>query len=95
MPIRPSRLSEEVKALDAVRRALVLGDHEAALQSLENYVVEFPGGILNQEARVLKIEALLGMGREKEARGLAERFLEQAPDDPQADRVRRLLRQSP
>jgi hypothetical protein len=88
---RKPSLSEEVAALDAARKAMD-EDPEKALSELEKYE-GYEGGVLAQEAEVLKIEALARAGKKKQAKSAAAAFLAQYPSSPLAPRVRRAVGQ--
>jgi hypothetical protein len=89
----PSRvdLGDEIASLDRAREALAHGDASRALALVDEYAKEFPGGVLGQEATVVRIEALLARGDRKAADGLARRLLAAHPASPHAARVRALL----
>jgi hypothetical protein len=86
-----STLLAEVALLDSARAKLALHDPAGALNLLERYEREFPGGQLSTEASVLTMEALAGTEERAELTRRAHRFLEQSPTDPHAPEVRRLL----
>ncbi|HHH27557.1 MAG TPA: hypothetical protein ENK57_04290 [Polyangiaceae bacterium] len=87
---RASGLVQEVEAIDRARAALK-DDPEAALVELEAYRRDFSGGILAQEAEVLRIESLARAGRAEQAQRAATAFLATHPDSPLASRVRAAL----
>jgi hypothetical protein len=88
----PSRqLADEVAVLDQARGAVVTKDAERALDLLGRYTREFPAGMLNHEATVLRIEALFLKGSSDAATSLGREFLGAYPNSTQASRVRRLL----
>jgi outer membrane protein assembly factor BamD (BamD/ComL family) len=61
------------------------------LAALDDYQRRFPRGVLQQEAAMLRIEALLARGDKATARRLSQRFLEQYPRSALAARVKNLL----
>lgn len=83
-------LLAEVALLDSVRSKLDLGDSAGALLLIERYELKFPNGQLAKDADVLALEALAGTDDRAELTRRADRFLERSPDDPHAERVRRL-----
>jgi outer membrane protein assembly factor BamD (BamD/ComL family) len=87
----PSRLAQEVAALDSARTALKAGDAGQALTLLEAHARDFPLGRLGPEATLLRIEALLGSGDRVRAEQLARGFLATNPSSSHAAKVRRLL----
>ena len=58
-------------AIQALRKE---GDAARALAALEVHAVRFPEGALVKEAQVVRVEALLALGRREEARALLERM---------------------
>lgn len=70
-----SVLAREVRALDAVRDALRLGDARRALDELDRCEQERIFQMLSREAAVLRVEALGGLGRTQQAAILARRLL--------------------
>jgi hypothetical protein len=91
---RPS-LMAEIAALDRAQRALAAGQAAAALGELDAYQRQFPSPRLGPEANVVRIQALLAVGRTAEARNLGERLLRREPDGALAQRVRSLLGMPP
>jgi hypothetical protein len=84
-------LSDEVTALDRVRQAALSGTPTNALRLLDTYERTFNSPNLAPEAAVLRIEALLALRRETEAKRVGERLLASNPNTPHAQRVRSLL----
>lgn len=85
-----SRLREEVRLIDAARGALAAGAAESALRELQTYQRVAETGMLDREARVLRIEALAKIGDLKQARALAEAYSADFPRDAHARRLRAL-----
>src|SRR5262245_9668972 len=81
-------LREELAALDHARLALAGGNARRALEELEGYDRRFPGGRLQLEAEVLRIDALAKLGRKDAARQRAEVFLRRHPNSVLTTRVR-------
>jgi len=65
--------------IDRARSALAGGDAVVAVQAVDDYDARFPGGALAQEAAVLRIEALVKLGRLDEAKAAAARVLALQP----------------
>jgi hypothetical protein len=92
-PIRRSRpaagpeLSEQIAVIDAARAALSAGADRRALETVRRYQERYPNGSFRPEATALKIEALLKLGRQAEARTLAERFVTEQRGSLLAERV--------
>jgi hypothetical protein len=81
----------EIEKLDGVRRALRANAPAEALRLLEGYDREHVGGVLAQEAVLLRIEALAAAGNTAAARGAAERFLKDNPKTPHRRRISALV----
>jgi hypothetical protein len=84
-------LGDQVAALNRARSSLAAGDATAALRALDDYDARFPDGVLAEEAAVMRIDALVAMGRREEASDLARRFIAAHPASPYASRVRQSL----
>jgi len=84
-------LDGEIRRLDRARAALAQGSSEAALAELAAYENERKTAVLEREANVLRIDAMLARGDREEARTLARRYVAAHPDDPHARRLRQLL----
>lgn len=89
-PSGSSELSAELRALERVRVAIDEHRIADAREGLQSYERTFPTKLLENEARVLEIEALVADGRRKEADALARAFLATSGDTPYATRVRSL-----
>jgi hypothetical protein len=72
-------LGRERALLDQARASLVGGDPGRALAALDRHRRLFPEGHLEEERDVLRVRALLGAGRTKEAQTEAGRFLRKHP----------------
>jgi hypothetical protein len=84
-------LALEIARIDAARRFLASARPKPALAALQEYQRDFPGGVLRQEADVLRIEAHGKAGERRRARSLASQFLADHPESPHAARVHDLL----
>lgn len=81
------RLSEEVALLSRATSALRAGRASEALKTLSEHQSKFPKGLLSEERRAARAQALCTLGRRPEA----ERELAKlAPGSPQAARARQL-----
>jgi hypothetical protein len=85
-------LAEEIAALDRARQAREARDPAAALRMLDAFEVSFPKARLEPEARVLRMEVLLDVGRYDDARAIGRRLLESDPSSALSQHVRSLLR---
>jgi len=68
-------LGDQVAFIDSARAAMSAGADRRALEILRRYQDRYPTGSFRPEAVALKVEALMKLGREAEARALAERFV--------------------
>ena len=68
-------LGDEVAFVDSARAAMFAGASRRALEILRRYQDKYPTGSFRPEATAIKVEALMKLGREAEARALAERFV--------------------
>jgi hypothetical protein len=85
---RAAMLSEELGALDRARLSLAKSDARRALDELDGYDRRFPGGRLQLEAEVMRIDAFAKIGRKDLARQHADTFLRRHPTSVLATRVR-------
>ncbi|MBN2573904.1 MAG: hypothetical protein JXP73_05000 [Deltaproteobacteria bacterium] len=83
-------LREQIALLDAARVAIADGSSGRALDLLRRYQERYPAGSFLPEAAALKVEALVKLGRNAEARRLAERFVADHRGTVLADRVSRI-----
>jgi TolA-binding protein len=70
-PVQSSRLGLEAASLEAALKALRGGGTERAqrgLKAIDQHLRDFPGGALELEARVARVDALLVLGRRQDAR---------------------------
>lgn len=88
---RAQRLRAETAVLDEARRALAQGRAEAALSVLAGYERRFVPAVLGPEARVVRVRALMQVGRRPEAQALVARALADRPNDVHALRLRRIV----
>jgi hypothetical protein len=84
-------LGEEIATLQAARTALDAGDAKHALAVLDHYARAVPGARLGDEATVIRLEALSGVGRRAEASELAREFVAKHPGSPLVDRARAFI----
>jgi glycosyltransferase A (GT-A) superfamily protein (DUF2064 family) len=93
LPARPQTttedLREQIALVDAARAALK-ADTERTLQTVRRYEDRFPTGAFRPEAAALRIEALVALGRQEEARALAKTFVAENRGTALADRVARI-----
>jgi hypothetical protein len=70
---------EELRLLDRARRANARGDYASVLALAAEHERRYPHGRLTEEREVLRVKALVGLGRRAEARQAAARFRRQFP----------------
>jgi hypothetical protein len=87
-------LSAELKSMDAVRRSLTAHDPATALDLLAEHERDFPAPRLAPEATVLRVEALLALGKKSEAIRTGESFLASDAASAYRDHVQSLLREA-
>jgi hypothetical protein len=85
---RSRQLGREVEVIDRVRRALASDNSALALSELDSFARIATTGVLDREARVLRIRALRDAGDAAEARKLADQYLLDFPNDAHAVRMR-------
>jgi hypothetical protein len=88
----PSRLGEETGLLDGARQALAGGHPRAALELLDRYDREFPGGTLKPESVVLRVDSLVKSGNGAAAIAYANGSSAALPEK-YAQKIRLLLSQ--
>jgi hypothetical protein len=71
----PGVLADQTAFIDAARAAVSERSDRRALEILRRYQEKYPGGVFRPEATALRVEALVHLGRDGEARALAERFV--------------------
>jgi hypothetical protein len=89
---RAPALELEIGQIDRARAALARGSPEAALAELDAYERRRKTLVLDREAMVLRIDALLGKGEREAAAALARAYVAAHPNDPHARRLRALVR---
>ena len=88
-------VAAELKLLDEARQAMGRGDSSRALTHLAERDRRFAKkGALGQEAKLLRIEALLAAGRLRAATAAAQQFLQRHTASPHRSRVQRLLKRA-
>jgi hypothetical protein len=89
------QLGREVELIDRVRRAIAAGDAQLALAELDAHSKITKSGVLDREARVLRIQALYLAGDTARAEQLSARYLAEFPNDALAARLRASARGAP
>lgn len=70
---------EEIRLLDRARQSDARGDYASVLAITANHERSYRDGRLAEEREVLRVKALVGLGRGDEARYVAARFRRQFP----------------
>jgi hypothetical protein len=79
-PVRnDDKVVEELRLLDSARQASARGDYTSVLALTAEHERSYPNGRLTEEREVLRVKALVGLGRSAEARRAAARFSRQFP----------------
>jgi TolA-binding protein len=88
-PRRPKdHLAQEVALLSRATSALRAGRAADALKTLNEHQRQFPRGMLAQERRGARAQALCALGRRQEAQADLATLARTAPQSPQAARAR-------
>jgi hypothetical protein len=90
-PSQGASISDEIRMLDAARRAQASGDSSGAIRALDDYKRQYPRGVLSEESVLLRIEALARLGNQSAARALAQKFRVAHPDSPHLRRIDSVL----
>jgi len=87
---RQGQLGREAQLIDRARRSLVSGHPDQALVELDAFARMTMTGVLDREAKVLRIDALYKAGQVNRARELAQEYLQAYPSDAHGARLRAL-----
>ncbi len=77
--------------IDTARRAVNAGDFRGAIDVLDSYDRKKQTRVLEREARLLRIDALVLGGKTGDAVRLAKSYVRLFPDDPHLARLRSLI----
>ena len=107
-PVRPSSPSRralpadkhdgglgEIQLLSRARESDMRGDYADVLGILAEHERRFPGGRLSEDREVLRVKALVGLGRGGEARRAAAKFRRQFPRSILMKKVDEILASPP
>lgn len=91
-PVRRSshRLAQEVAILSRATSELHAGRAASALRAIEEHQRKFPSGVLAEERRAARVQALCALGRRAEAQPELERLTRRAPQSPNTLRAKQL-----
>lgn len=87
-PAATCTLAEEIARIDAARTALSAGDGAAALAALDRYARDVKEPRFVPEATLLRVEAMLALGRREEACALAARAFPHDTTGPRSAKIR-------
>jgi len=76
------RLAQEVAIMSRATSQLHAGRPAAALKAIAEHQQKFPNGVLAQERRAARVQALCALGRNSEAAPELDRLLRAAPRSP-------------
>jgi len=85
---RSGTLAQEVAMLSRATADLQAGRAAEALKVLAEHQRKFPGGLLAEERRAARVQALCALGRRAEAEAELERLERTSPQSPQTARAR-------
>jgi hypothetical protein len=88
-------LRQEIALVDGARGAMSRNDAAQALQLVDRYAAGFPRGRFGVETSLLKIEALIALGRHDDARAQLQTFAATHPAHPALRRLARALGDAP
>ncbi len=81
----------ELRVLQPAQRALARKDYRAALAAVAEHQRRFPSGTLSEEREALRVKALLGLGREKDAHQAGAAFRKRFPESALGGRMDEML----
>jgi outer membrane protein assembly factor BamD (BamD/ComL family) len=84
-------LREESQLLMRVRQALSASEGLRALELVAEHRRAFGAGTLTQERDVMEVQALVQLGRVKDAKAHAKAFLQRYPGSPHTEKVRAIV----
>lgn len=77
--------------LEAARSSNATGRYADALSAVTQHEQEYPSSQFEQEREALRIQALVGLGRQDEARALARRFEQRFPESILLEAIRQAV----
>jgi len=86
----PPSLAAEVDSLERARRALLAHRPNDVFRALDQYGAERQTSVLEAEAELLRVEALLQAGQSRAAARIARSAVEKTPNGPHAARLREI-----
>lgn len=92
---KPDSLSEELQLLSRARQADAHGDFTGVLATLAEHERSYPAGRLSEEREVLRVKALVALGRLDEARRAGARFARRFPRSVLVPKVNEMLGSPP
>jgi hypothetical protein len=92
---RRDRLAEEVAILSQAAKDLRAGHAATALSALNEHQKKFPSGLLTQERRAARAEALCSLGRFAEAENELSTLVRTAPQSPLTVRAQQRCKARP
>jgi hypothetical protein len=92
---RQENALEEIQLLSRARQADARRDYSDVLSVLADHERDFPAGRLSEEREVLRVRALVGLGRSDQARRAGARFRRQFPRSVLLHKVDEMLASLP
>lgn len=89
-PRTADRLAQEVAILSRATRELHAGRPANALRAAEEHQRKFPNGVLTQERRAARVQALCALGRRADAEPELDRLTRLAPQSPNTLRAKQV-----
>lgn len=86
---------DEIQLLARARKDDARRDYASVLSALSEHERSFPAGRLSEEREVLRVKALVGLGRTEEARRAAAKFRRRFPRSVLLDTVEQMLPSAP
>jgi len=84
-------IADELRLIEQARAAIAAGDIPVADRALDAHARTYPSGVFAEEARVLRIDAMVGRGERARGEAAARTYLAAHPDSPHAPRLRALI----
>jgi hypothetical protein len=90
-PSEAPALERDWALLEAARTSNAVGRYGDALSAVTEHAQEYPASQFEQERQALRIQALVGLGRQDEARALAKSFEQRFPESILLEGIRQAI----
>ncbi len=91
LPSTSDSALEELRLLERARKADARGDYASVLALADQHERSYPNGRLTEEREVLRVKALVALGRGKEARQVAAQLRQRFPHSVLLPRIQEML----